>query len=56
MAKTIIGINNPSHEDHSPKCHLDRITLPQWKLMVARPQVQGIENLGLTKGIKDFLQ
>jgi len=39
----------------SPKCCFDLATFPQWQLMVAKFQVQCIENLNLTKGIKDLL-
>jgi hypothetical protein len=35
---------------NSPKCCIDLVTLPQEQLMVAKPQVQGIKNLGLSKG------
>jgi len=41
---------------NTPNIFFDFITFPQWKLMVAKPQVQGTKNLGLTLGIKDFLQ
>jgi hypothetical protein len=40
---------------NSPKNYFDLITLLKWKLMVATPQVQNIENLGLSKGIKNLL-
>jgi hypothetical protein len=56
MEKITIGIDNLYHANDSPKCYLDLISLPQWQLVVARIQVQGTENLGLTKGIKDLLQ
>jgi hypothetical protein len=38
-----------------PKCCFDLVPLLQWQLMVAKPQIQGVENLCLTHGIKDFL-
>jgi len=41
---------------NSPKSCFDLVTLFQWQLMVAKLQVQGTENLGLSKGIKDFFR
>jgi hypothetical protein len=41
---------------NSPKCCFDLITLLQWQRVVTKPLVQGIKNLGLTKGIKDLIQ
>jgi hypothetical protein len=38
----------------SQKCCIDLVTFPQWQLMVAKLQIQGIKNLGLTKGIKNI--
>ncbi len=40
---------------NSPKCCLNLVIFLQWQLMVVGPQVQGFENLGLFKGIKDLL-
>jgi len=50
LAQTILpmGVN-------SPKNCFDLITFPQWQFMVGRHQIQGTENLGLSKGIKDLL-
>ncbi len=35
---------------NSPKCFFDFITFPQWQLMVARSQVQGIKKPWLDQG------
>jgi hypothetical protein len=37
---------------NSLKYCLDLVTCLQWYLMLAKPQIQGTKNLGLTKGIK----
>jgi hypothetical protein len=54
MAKTSIGTNNLSHGDQSPKMMCWPYCLPSMTINDTILQVQGIENLGLSKGIKIF--
>jgi hypothetical protein len=56
MAKITIETNNPSMKINPLESCFDLVTLPQWQLMVARLQVQNVENLGLPKGIEDLFQ
>jgi hypothetical protein len=52
MARITIGINNPSHEDQSPKMLFLPCQLPS---MVIDGSYNVNLDLGLLKGIKDLL-
>jgi len=55
MARITIGTNYLSYKDLSFKMLFDFVTFLQWQLMVAKLKVQGVENFGLLKGIKNLL-